>query len=108
MNRVVTLIVNLLAVWLIIQVSAIRITDKWDVERLRRHLHDPTKGLMEQVCDTCKSLVDAIQQLARSNSSEDTVADVASRLCVKLNVQDSLICNGIVPEFKVSNYNSTE
>ena len=104
MNPTVTLIVDFLAVWLIIQASAIRIADKWDMKRLRRQLHDPRKGLMEQVCDTCKSLVDAIQHLARSNLSEDTVAYVANELCVDLNVQDSLICNGIVPEFKVRDY----
>ena len=52
MNRTVTLIVDFLAVWLIIQASAIRIADKWDMERLRRQLHDPRKlrTIMEQVC----------------------------------------------------------
>ena len=97
-----TLVVNLLALWLILQTSAMMIADKWDVEELREQLHDPTKERIDIECDACTVMVDAIQHLARENASEDAIIYVLEKLCILLKLQDSLVCHGIVPEFKVS------
>lgn len=97
-----TLVVNLLAIWLTLQTSAIMIADKWDVEELSKQLHDPAKERIDLACDTCKVMVDVIQYLASRNTSEDTIVSVLTKLCVALKVEDSLVCDGIVPEFKVS------
>ena len=97
-----TLVVNLLAVWLILQTSAMMIVDKWDVEAIRTRLHDPTKERIDLACDACEVMVDAIQHLARSDVSEDAIVAVLTKLCVLFKIEDSLVCNGICPEFKVS------
>ena len=97
-----TLVVNLLAVWLILQTSAMMIADKWDVEELTKRLHDPAKERIDLACDACDVMVDAIQSLARSGVSEDVIVAVLKKLCVILKIEDSLVCNGIIPEFKVS------
>ena len=97
-----TFVVNLLAVWLILQTSAVMIADKWDTVGLSKRLHDPTKERIDLECDACEVVVDAIQSLVRSNASEDTIVSVAIKLCIDLKIKDSLVCNGIVPEFKVS------
>ena len=78
------------------------IADKWDIEELSKRLHDPAKERIDLACDTCDVLVDAIQFLVRSNTSEDTIVSVLAKLCTVLKVEDSLVCKGIVPEFKVS------
>ena len=97
-----TLVVNLLAVWLILQTSAMMIADKWDVEAIRNRLHDATKERIDIACDACEVMVDAIQHLARSDISEDAVVTILTKLCVLLKIEDSVVCTGIVPEFKVS------
>lgn len=97
-----TLAVNLLAVWLILQTSAVMIADKWDIEELSKKLHDPTKERIDLACDACEVMVDAVQHLVRSNLSEDAIAAVLTKLCILFKVEDSLVCTGIVPEFKVS------
>ena len=97
-----TLVVNLLSLWLILQTSAMVIMDKWDVEELREQLQDPTKERIDLECDACRVMVDAIQDLARKHASEDTIVYVAEKLCTLLKIQDSLVCHGIIPEFKVS------
>ena len=97
-----TVVANLLAVWLIFQTSAMMIADKWDVEELSKQLHDPAKERIDLACDTCEVLVDAIQSLVRWNMSEDAIVSAITELCIVLKVKDSLVCSGIVPEFKVS------
>ena len=98
----VSLLVNLLAS-LAVQASAITIADdcKWDVEELRSGL-DSSKEPLDLACDACKVSVDVIQCLVRGNSSEDTIVKVATELCNNIPHVDSLVCKGIVPEFKVS------
>ena len=104
----VALLVNLLALCLAIRASAITIAAigddcKLDVEELRNQL-DSAKEPIDLACDACKVSVDVIQCLIRGNSSEDTIVEVATELCNNLNIPqaDSLVCKGIVPEFKVS------
>ena len=78
------------------------IADKWDVEELSKQLHDPAKERIDLACDTCKVMVEAIQYLASMNTPEDTIVSVLTELCILFKVEDSLVCSGIVPEFKVS------
>lgn len=95
--------VKLLIIWLVIHTSAMMLADKWDVEKLRKQLHDPSKERIDLACDACVIMVDAIQYLARLNSSEDDVATVITKLCKFLKIEkDPLICSQGVQEFKVS------
>jgi len=78
------------------------VSDKWDVEKLSKQLHDPAKERIDLDCDACVVLVDAIQFLARENKSEDEIVDVATELCIKLGIEDKLVCTQAVREFKVN------
>jgi len=60
-----TFVMNLLAVWLMLQTSAIMIANKWDIDELNKQLHDPAKERIDLDCHACLILVDAIQFLAR-------------------------------------------
>ena len=97
--------IKLLAIWLVFQTSALAwvIPDKWDVEELSKQLHDPSKELIDlNRCHACKSMVDEIRSLARQNASEDEIASLATKLCIKLKIEDKSVCTQIVQEFKVS------
>ena len=72
------------------------------MEKLNKQLHDSSKERIDLECDACLIIVDAIQFLARLNSSEDEVATVATWLCINLNIEVSFICVQGVEEFKVS------
>lgn len=108
MKHLTSAALTLLAlIWLAFLASARVITDKWDkwdVEKLNKLLHDPSKERIDLDCDACKIIVDAIQFLARLNASEDEVAAVATWLCINLNIEVSYICQQGVHEFKVSHY----
>ena len=97
-----TFVAYLVAAWLAFQTSAMIIANKWDTKQLYKQLHDPAKELIDLDCDLCEILVDAIQCWAKENRSESEIVSLATEVCIKLNVQDHLVCDGIVPEFKVS------
>ena len=101
MNRY-TFVVNLVALWLVIQTSAMMVADKWDAEELRKRLHDPTKERIDLDCDACVIIVDLIQALARTNTSEDDIANTLALVCIQLKLEDHLVCTQVVQEFKVS------
>ena len=67
-------------------------------------LHNATFILVDVSVITvfCVVLVDAIQFLARENKSEDEIVDVATELCIKLGIEDKLVCTQAVREFKVN------
>ena len=78
------------------------IADKWDVEKLNRELHDLSKECIDLDCDACIILVDIVQFLARSNSSEDEIVTVLTKFCIQAKLEDHLVCTQITREFKVS------
>ena len=78
------------------------IADKWDVEELRKQLHDPTKERIDLDCDACVVIVDVIQFLVRQNADEEEIAKAVTELCITLKIEDNLVCTQIVQEFKVS------
>ena len=95
--------INLLAIWLVLQTSAMMIGDgKRDVEELNKQLHDPSKELIDLDCDACVIIVDTIQLLARQNASEDEIATTVTKLCMLFKIEDNLLCTQGVQEFKVS------
>ena len=106
MKHLTSAVLTLLAlIWLAFPASARVIMDrKWDVEKLNKQLHDPSKERIDLDCDACKIIVDAIQFLARLDASEDEVATVATWLCINLNIEVSYICQQGVQEFKVRRY----
>ena len=68
----ISLVVSLLATWLTVQASAMTLADKcgdweedWDVGKLRKRFHDPSREPIDLACDACKVLVDGILCLAR-------------------------------------------
>lgn len=95
-------VVNFLAIWLVLQTSAMMISDKWDAETLNKQLHDSSKERIDLDCDACKILVDMIQFLARLNSSEDEIAAALAKYCIDRKLEDNLVCTQVVQEFKVS------
>ena len=101
MNHV-RFVVNLLATWLVLQTSAMMIADKWDVEELKRELHAPSKERIDLECDACVVLVDIIQLLARSNSSEDEIVIALTKFCIQAKIEDTSVCTQVTREFKVS------
>ena len=96
-------VVNLLAIWLVLQTSAMMIADnEWDVEELNKRLHDPSKERIDLDCDACVILVDLIQSLTRLNTSEDEIATAITKFCIQHKLEDNLVCTQVVREFKVS------
>ena len=95
-------IVNLVALWLVIQTSAMMIADKLNVEELRKQLHDPTKERIDLDCDACVLMVDVIQFLVRQNANEEEIAKAATELCIQLKIEDKSVCTQGVQEFKVN------
>ena len=96
------LVLNLLALWTVLQCTAILISDKCDVDRLYKELQDPSKDRIDVECDACVLIVCTIQALARENRTEEEIVTTATYLCEKLTERGKLVCSGIVPEFRVS------
>ena len=98
----VKIVVNLLVIWLVLHTSAMMIADKWNAENLNKRLHDPSKERIDLDCDACIVLVDIIQFMAKSNSSEEDIVIALTKFCIDAHLQDNLVCTQIVREFKVS------
>ncbi|XP_065887574.1 sphingomyelin phosphodiesterase-like [Dysidea avara] len=94
------LVLNLLALWTVLQCTAILISDKCDVDRLYKELQDPSKDRIDVECDACVLIVCTIQALARENRTEEEIVTTATYLCEKLTERGKLVCSGIVPEFR--------
>ncbi|CAJ0583730.1 unnamed protein product, partial [Mesorhabditis spiculigera] len=50
-------------------------------------------------CGTCKLLVDMLQNMLKSNKTEQEIFEVVENLCVNLKIEDPHICKAIVPQF---------
>ena len=96
------IVVNLLAIWLVFQTSAMMTVDKWDVEKLNDRLQDPSKDGIDLDCDACVILVDMVQFLARQNASEDEIVAAVTKYCIITKIEDTLVCTQVVREFMVS------
>ena len=59
------------------------------------------RGPADLECDACKIVVTALQQLLLSNSSENEIVDVITKLCIALQIEDQNVCTLGVLEFKV-------
>ena len=51
-------------------------------------------------CEACKVMTGFIQKLFLLNSTEEFIAKEARFLCIKLKIEDTRVCTGIIPEFK--------
>ena len=60
------------------------------------------RGPADLECDACKVVVTALQQLLLSNSSENEIVDVITKLCIALQIEDQNVCTLGVLEFKVN------
>jgi hypothetical protein len=59
------------------------------------------RGPADLECDACKVVVTALQQLLLTNSSENEIVDVITKLCIALQIEDQNVCTLGVLEFKV-------
>ena len=59
------------------------------------------RGPADLECDACKIVVTALQQLMLTNSSENEIVDVITKLCIALQIEDQNVCTLGVLEFKV-------
>ena len=59
------------------------------------------RGPADLECDACKIVVTALQQLLLTNSSENEIVDVITKLCIALQIEDQNVCTLGVLEFKV-------
>lgn len=59
------------------------------------------RGPADLECDACKIVVAALQQLMLTNSSENEIVDVITKLCIALQIEDQNVCTLGVLEFKV-------
>ena len=84
-----------------IQTSALMIADNWNMEKLSKQLHDPSKERIDLDCDACVVMVDLIQSLARQNASEAEMVHGVTKFCIDLKIEDNLVCTQVVREFKV-------
>ena len=60
------------------------------------------RGPADLECDACKVVVTALQQLLLTNSSENEIVDVITKLCIALQIEDQNVCTLGVLEFKVN------
>lgn len=113
------LVVNLLAVWLIVPGSAIKIAGtEWDIEKFKeevnKQLRNPVKELTEShkdlECIGCQIFGNITQGLF-AWTKEDEVVSALIKLCDVLNYLPlpgrrihslASLCSGILSEFKVS------
>ena len=93
---------HLVAIWLVLQCSAMMLPDKLNMEELSKRLHDPSKERIDLDCDACVVVVDLIQFLARQNASEAEMVHGVTRFCIDLKIEDNLVCTQVVQEFKVN------
>lgn len=78
------------------------LADKWDVGKLSKQLHDPSKERIDLDCNACVVTVDLIQFLIKQNASVEEIVHGLTDFCIDLKIEDNLVCTQIVREFKVS------
>ena len=59
------------------------------------------RGPADLECEACKIVVTVLQQLLLTNSSENEIVDVITKLCIALQIEDQNVCTLGVLEFKV-------
>ena len=59
------------------------------------------RGPADLECEACKVVVTVLQQLLLSNSSENEIVDIITKLCIALQIEDENVCTLGVLEFKV-------
>lgn len=52
-------------------------------------------------CETCKIVVELIQELLMQNTTEHDIVNVVTRVCIDLKIEDENVCTLVVREFKV-------
>ncbi|XP_028396329.1 sphingomyelin phosphodiesterase-like [Dendronephthya gigantea] len=51
-------------------------------------------------CDACKFMTGLVQSLFRLNQTHEFIEKAAAFWCVKLKIEDTRVCTGIIPEFQ--------
>lgn len=52
-------------------------------------------------CWMCQALILAVRAEFLSNKTETAIGDLATRICIKLHIEDSPVCQAVVTEFRV-------
>ena len=108
------LVVSLLAVWLILPGSAVKIADtEWDVEKFKEELNKQLRNPAESdidwkrlECIGCLILGDMTQDLFLRKKEDELISDL-TKLCNVLKYLPGIrgiasFCTGILSNFKVS------
>ena len=53
------------------------------------------------VCDICKMTVKLVQSALWSPELEDLIANIATKVCIEIQIEDEYICTELVQEYKV-------
>ena len=61
-------------------------------------------GPADLECGACKAMVTVLQQLLLTNSSENEIVDVITKICIALEIEDENVCTLGVLEFKVQRW----
>ena len=69
---------------------------------IRRLLRaDPAVAVTDWECSTCKILFTELQNLFLKNATDEKIIAHITEFCIKLKIEDKLVCTAIVIEFKV-------
>ena len=69
---------------------------------IRRLLRvDPAVAVTDWECSTCKILFTELQNLFLKYATDEKIIAHITELCIKLKIEDKLVCTAIVIEFKV-------
>ena len=53
------------------------------------------------LCDFCKMAVKLVQSIFETSVSENFIAEIITKACIELQIEDEYICTTITQEFKV-------
>ena len=62
---------------------------------------DPAIAVIDWECSTCKILFTELQNLFLKNATDEKIIAHITEFCIKLKIEDKLVCTAIVTEFKV-------
>ena len=62
---------------------------------------DPAVAVTDWECSTCKILFTELQNLFLKNATDEKIIAHITEFCIKLKIEDKLVCTAIVIEFKV-------
>ena len=63
-----------------------------------------TPGYSGLTCDVCKIIVDVIDQSFIENKTQDEIVELATAICIDLQIEDRNVCTLVVKEFQVAQY----